>query len=227
MGVDDDYRPPASNASSMGGIRDVNTSGNSSGKSECSRSTTGAYVGRAKAVKLYNDELSRSKILEAEIALAQSLTELNTRIGEMEVCDNRKVEENGSTTGLTTRAGLYLDRVTEVARKSRSVKGDLIKVVNDSVMAVRVIMGTLAGRSTNEEVRTLRAANQRLQEDMDGLRKQMEALKERLDSAPLAQRVPRVPSVEKGQVAPQQVMRTRNSTRSARECRREMSAQRR
>lgn len=139
-------------------------------------------MGKAASQKLLNDELARTRQKQADIKLSQTIAELNTRIRDVRICGNGNGDEDRAIAGLTKTAGLQLDRVNQVARKLENIKGDLIKFFKDSSEEVREIVETLAGRSTNEEVCTLRAANQRLQEKVEDLQKQLEGLQGRMDS---------------------------------------------
>lgn len=78
----------------------------------------------------------------------------------MHISIGARETEDGSTTGLVQAAGLHLTRVHEIATKSKNLRSDLQKALRDSSSAVKGILEALAGRTTDDEVRTLRAANQ-------------------------------------------------------------------
>lgn len=171
-------------------------------------------MGKTEAQRLYREELQRTQQVQADITLALSVAQINNRnrIRDIRISEKGKEADDESSSSLVSEAGLHLDKVGEIAKKSLKIKGELRQALKDSASAVREIVELLVGRSTNEEVRTLRAANQRLQEKMGDLRRQMEELRGSLDS-PLANgdRAP-LPTAAAGRT-PARV--TRNSQRSA------------
>lgn len=173
---------------------------------------TGEHIDKAKFIKILNDDMARTKKIETDRRVLRSLTDLNTRIRDLEVGDKGKEDDDESTMDLTKKAELYLDRLDEIARKSGNIKGDLTRALKDSALAVKGIVGTLAGHSINDEMRTLRVANQRLQDKVDDLQKQLEELRGRFDSLPTGEdRMPCQPAA----VGRTTVRATRNSRRNA------------
>lgn len=135
-------------------------------------------------MEAYNKELANNTKLKADIQLSQSLVELNHKIRDIAISDsNMDKADDGSTESMVTRAGLLLDRVDLIAKKSKNIKGELVKALRDSTAAVKDIVGALAGRSTDDEVRALRAANQRFNNRVEDLQKQLEGLTGRINSA--------------------------------------------
>lgn len=139
-------------------------------------SITGEHVDKAKAQKALNEKIARTRKMDVDIQLSRSIAEIYSRIDRTQISDVGEGEDN-TTAGLTKLAGLLMERVDQVAGKSGNIKGDMVKVLKDSAKAVMEIVGTLAGRSANEEVLAMRAANQRLQEEVKALRKEMEELR--------------------------------------------------
>lgn len=95
----------------------------------------------------------------------------------------KKTEEmDGSTEGLTRAAVIHVSKIHSVAKKSKNLKGTFSKALKDSAEAMSNIVERLAGRTANDEVHTLKAANQRLQGEVSDLRNELAEVRRKMDS---------------------------------------------
>lgn len=137
-----------------------------------------------------NIELDRQFKLKADLEPAEHLEAVDAQL-RAEAAKEREnppakgaEEEDRSTMGLIRTAEAHLGKVEMVAGKSKNLKGPFIKSLRDSVTAMKGIVGTLASRSTNDEMSTLSAANQRLTGQVQDLINVVGELRRRLDSPP-------------------------------------------
>ncbi|XP_045451981.1 uncharacterized protein LOC123661009 [Melitaea cinxia] len=139
--------------------------------------TTGQYVGLAKAKADYLKQCERELELEAE----SEAIEISKRV---RASRSNIISEGGTVSGecsiidLHRKAQEYVEAILTVTKISKNLKGTSKKALNESAEGIGEVLGALYHRTTNDEVRQLREANERLEAENVQLRSEISELRQ-------------------------------------------------
>lgn len=150
--------------------------------------TNGDYVELAKTQREANEEQESALKIWAEKELFEDLRRKDAELrdhGDGGTDNATSVPgkargEDWTSAGLAQKALLHLEKVELVAQKFKNLRDTFVRDLRGAALEVRRVVETLISRDANEEVRTLREENQRLQGEISDLRKEVIKLQRKL-----------------------------------------------
>ncbi|XP_041984091.1 uncharacterized protein LOC121736777 [Aricia agestis] len=155
--------------------------------------TTGEYAGLAKAKQDFLDVEQRALEVEAERQILESAKRiplvprvLVDRMSESSFNLDVTMAEKEEVT--TARLGSVittsLEVISDVAKKSKNLKGTSVAALKQATSAIQEACVALLNHSASTETRALEMANARLSRELEEVKKELETVKRRLADAP-------------------------------------------
>ncbi|XP_041984092.1 translation initiation factor IF-2-like [Aricia agestis] len=144
--------------------------------------TTGQYVGLAKAQADLNREKEEALRLQAEEEVAEAARAARETRSSLLASPAPMEEDRPEQTihALAQCVETSLGTISMVAAKSNNLKGTFQRLLKEAVSDIRTTVAAMKNRGATEEIRALEAQNARLQQEVESMRKELEALRQKV-----------------------------------------------